>query len=153
MTEQVNLRPVTMADAEDLLVWRNDPETRHASHNTDEISLDRHLAWLEASLNKPEQRRLWIAEMNAKSVGTCRADRIDGAWELSWTVAPNFRGKGIAQKMLSAIIERFQDPLVAEIKVGNIASIKVSERAGFIFDKEEHGVLFYVFPRKPTSSY
>jgi len=58
MTEQVNLRPVTMADAEDLLVWRNDPETRHASHNTDEILLDRHLAWLEASLNKPEQTAL-----------------------------------------------------------------------------------------------
>lgn len=153
MTDQVNLRPVTMADAKDLLVWRNDPDTRQASHNTDEISLDMHLVWLEASLNKPEQRRLWIAEMNAKTVGTCRADRIDGAWELSWTVAPEARGKGIAQQMLSALMKNFHEPLVAQIKRGNAASIKVSERAGFIFDKEEHGVLFYVFPREPISSY
>lgn len=153
MTKQMNLRPATMADAKDLLVWRNDPDTRQASHNTDEISLETHLAWLEASLNKPEQRRLWVAEMNDKAVGTCRADRINGAWELSWTVAAEARGKGIAQQMVSALMKNFHEPLVAQIKRGNAASIKVSERAGFIFDKEEHGMLFYVFPRKLTLSY
>lgn len=152
MADKVCLRPATMADAEKLLSWRNDLETRMASHHMDQITLEEHLVWLENSLRHPEVRRLWVAEMNGEAVGTCRADRVADAWELSWTVAPDSRGKGIAQKMLSTIIGYFKDPLLAEIKVGNIASIKASERAGFVFDKEDHGVLYYVFPRSKTTA-
>lgn len=146
MTDSLSLRPVEMADADLLLLWRNDPETRQASHNSDEVMLESHLTWLEASLGFPEQRRLWIAEIDGVAVGTCRADRAENVWELSWTVAPDARGKGVAHQMLSKLVHYFDEPLAAQVKVGNIASIKVAERAGFALDKQEHGVLFYVYP-------
>ena len=146
MTDRVNLRPAEMKDAETLFMWRNDPETRQASHNTDEVTLASHLVWLESSLGDLSKRRLWIAEVDGVAVGTCRADRMAGVWELSWTVAPSARGKGIAHQMLSKLVLYFEEPLVAQVKVGNIASIKVAERAGFVLDKQEQGMLFYVYP-------
>ncbi|MEO9275377.1 GNAT family N-acetyltransferase [Marinomonas sp. 5E14-1] len=143
MTNTLNLRTATLADAKILLAWRNDPQTRAASHNTDEILLENHLAWLESSLKKPEQRRLWVAELDGNLVGTCRADKEDNGWELSWTVAPEARGQGVAHKMLSKLIDTFQQPLTAQVKKDNMASMKVAERLGFVIEKEESGVLFY----------
>ncbi|TYL48762.1 GNAT family N-acetyltransferase [Marinomonas sp. IMCC 4694] len=152
MTDRVNLRPATMADAKRLFEWRNDPETRKASHNNEEIRFDVHLKWLEVSLNSPDTRRLWVAEWQGRAVGSCRADRAGRAWTLSWVVAPQARGKGVAQQMLSTLIAHFQDPLLAEIKVGNMASIKASENVGFVFEKEDRGVLHYVYPRSSGPS-
>jgi len=60
-----------MDDAGVLLAWRNDPDTRAASHNSDKVDLQNHLAWLESSLAKPEMRQLWIAELDNLAVGTC----------------------------------------------------------------------------------
>lgn len=146
MTAPLNLRSAEMADANLLLLWRNDLETRKASHNMEEVLIESHFAWLDASLKSPQKRRLWIAEIDGKAVGTCRADKLDNAWELSWTVAPDARGKGVAHQMLSKLVHYFNEPLMAQIKVDNIASIKVAERAGFVLDTQEHGVLFYVYP-------
>ena len=143
MKDKVNLRQATLADANNLLAWRNDIETRKASHNMDVVSLESHLTWLESSLNKPAQRRLWIAELNGVAVGSCRADKVDDAWELSWTIAPEARGKGLANQMLSVLLKSFDTPLLAQVKVGNIASMKVAERLGFVLEKEDRGVLFY----------
>jgi RimJ/RimL family protein N-acetyltransferase len=150
MSDPLSLRPVEMADADLLLLWRNDPETRQASHNSDEVMLESHLTWLNTSLSNPEQRLLWIAEVDGKAVGTCRADRAENVWELSWTIAPDARGKGVAHQMLSKLVHYFDEPLVAQVKAGNLASIKVAEYTGFVLDKQEHGVLFYVYPN--TSS-
>ncbi|QUX97221.1 N-acetyltransferase [Marinomonas sp. CT5] len=149
MTISFQLRPANRNDAERLLVWRNDPQTRQASHHGEVISLEAHMAWLEKSLKSPDQRRLWVAEMNGKAVGTCRADRVENAWELSWTVAPESRGQGVAHQMLSQLMPLFNEPLSAQVKIGNIASVKVAERVGFVLDKQEQGVLFYVYPNKP----
>lgn len=143
MKDKVNLRQATMADAEDLLTWRNDIETRKASHNMDMVSLASHLTWLESSLNKPAQRRLWVAEFNGVPVGSCRTDKVDDAWELSWTIAPESRGKGLAKQMLSALLNKLDKPLLAQVKVENVASMKVAETLGFVLEKEDDGVLFY----------
>ena len=146
MTDRVNLRPAEMTDAECLLAWRNDPKTRQASHNSDEVILESHLAWLDASLSNPSKRLLWIAEVNGVAVGTCRADKVEDAWELSWTIAPEARGKGVAHQMLSKLVHSFDEPLVAQVKANNIASMKVAERVGFVLEKQENDVLLYVYP-------
>jgi RimJ/RimL family protein N-acetyltransferase len=146
MAIPLRLRPVQMTDAECLLAWRNDTATRKASHNQGVIGLEAHITWLSNSLNKSDQRLLWIAEIDGVAVGTCRADRVENAWELSWTVAPEARGKGFAHQMLSKLVHYFDEPLVAQVKPDNIASIKVAERLGFVLDKQENGVLFYVYP-------
>lgn len=111
---EVRLRPATIADAELLFVWRNDPLTRQQSIHTEPVVWETHLTWLEIGLQNPD-RWLFIAEqavpaMQAPVVlGTVRADKLAEVYELSWTVAPEQRGKGWGKKMVAALIAVLPD--------------------------------------------
>ncbi len=128
-----------------LLAWRNDPLTRQASHHSDVVTWDEHRAWLLASLNSHE-RQLLVAEIDAVPVGTVRADRSDEAWVLSWTVAPEARGKGIAPEMVALAADQIDGPVRAEIKRDNSASIKAAVHAGMTLLREEGDILHYERP-------
>jgi spore coat polysaccharide biosynthesis predicted glycosyltransferase SpsG/RimJ/RimL family protein N-acetyltransferase len=98
----VDVRAATMDDAERLLRWRNDPDTRRSSRDQAEIGLDQHREWLAASLER-EDRLLFVASDADGDVGTVRWDRVDdGGWEVSITVAPERRGQGLARPLLAA---------------------------------------------------
>ena len=111
MTERVRLRPATLEDAQCLFRWRNDPLTRAQSLQQQPVEWEAHLQWLQASLQNPD-RQLYIAESAAQDssgqspvLGTVRADKSAEEYELSWTVAPEQRGKGWGRKMVAALIE------------------------------------------------
>ncbi|MDB5800985.1 MAG: GCN5-like N-acetyltransferase [Rhodocyclales bacterium] len=143
MPVAITLRPATLQDAELLLAWRNDPHTRLSSHDTNEITLAQHLAWLNRVLNDVA-RRLFIAEEAGTPVGSVRADtEPDGTTVLSWTVAPLARGRGVGKRMLVALLEETSGPVRAEVKIGNTASMRIAESAGLSLIHEEHGVLHY----------
>jgi RimJ/RimL family protein N-acetyltransferase len=120
----MNIRPAQMSDAEALFRWRNDALTREMSHNQDPVEWDAHIAWLKARLARPEPN-LYIAECDGLSIGTVR---VDGD-EISYTIAPDARGRGLGLAMLQKAKEMFGQ-LRAEIYERNIASIKIAERAG-----------------------
>lgn len=141
--QAITLRPATLQDAELLLAWRNDPQTRQSSHNSDEISLATHLVWLDASLANPS-RQIFIAESEGQPLGSLRVDRQDdGVSELSWTVAPAARGQGVGKRMLAAMLSGIEGPVRAEVKAGNVASMRIAESAGLVLVREEQGVLHY----------
>lgn len=142
MSSTITLRPVSLDDAEMLLEWRNDPETRGASHNQDPVDREEHIAWLTRQLANPDMRML-IAEHDGRAVGTVRAEADRGAWQLSWTVAPPARGQGHAKAMVAALANSIKEPVRAEIKTGNMASIKVAEYAGMSFQSQADDVLHY----------
>lgn len=120
----MNIRLATLGDAEMLLVWRNDHLTREMSKNMDVVAMEGHVKWLAARLAR-EEPHLYVAESDGVPVGTIR---IDGD-EVSYTTAPEHRGLGHATAMLMWAKEKFGS-LRAEIKPGNVASIKAAERAG-----------------------
>ena len=138
----MKLRQVTIKDADLLLEWRNDPQTRIASHNTAEVKIDEHISWLTRVLNN-QNRRLLIAEEDGVPVGTVRADYSDGVYELSWTVAPNARGRGVGKRMVALLAKQITEPIRAEVKVGNEASGRIAEHAGMKYEREDNGVLYY----------
>jgi RimJ/RimL family protein N-acetyltransferase len=142
MKEALQLRPATLQDADLLLAWRNDPQTRAASHNSSEVAREDHLAWLSSSLANPN-RRLFVAEEAGEAVGTVRADFSEGAWELSWTTAPQARGRGVAKRMVALLAQQIPDPIRAEVKVGNVASARIAQQAGMQFDREVDGVMHF----------
>ena len=142
MSNDIKLRPVKISDADLLLAWRNDPGTRSASHNTGEVSIENHIAWLSKTLENPN-RRLLIAEKAGVPVGTVRADFGDDVWELSWTTASNARGQGVAKGMVKLLVQQMSEPIRAEIKPENIPSIRVAENAGMTFNREVDGVAHY----------
>ncbi|VUD67619.1 hypothetical protein TDB9533_03892 [Thalassocella blandensis] len=142
MNHAIQLRPVTMQDATLLYGWRNDVLTRQASHSIQEIPWETHLNWLEESL-KNSQRVLNIAEYDHRAVGTVRADWRGDAWMLSWTIAPEARGAGHAKAMVALFAAQMKEPVCAEVKSANIASIKTAEYAGMHLLQRDHDVLTF----------
>ncbi len=138
------IRKVTIDDWKILLSWRNDIITRKNSHNMELIKEESHKKWM-LSILKNINRKLFIAIENEKAVGTVRADFEEKtkSYELSWTISPDFRGKGIGKKMLKLICINLNAKVKAEIKKENIASIKIAEFAGLKFKKNIKGVLHY----------
>ncbi len=152
----MNFRPATIEDARMLFDWRNDQQTRANSLTTDEVVWESHLQWLEKSLKNPH-RKILIAEKDGVAIGTVRADGLlgnpasdGGTVELSWTVAPSERGKGLGREMVVAAAEMFLsqissgEQLVAKIKMQNTASIKIAEAAGFVSVSEDEGVGIWI---------
>ncbi len=145
---QITLRKATMDDAAALLTWRNDPETRRQSFNTDIVPLENHLTWLAGVITNPD-RILFVAEHEGVPAGTIRADKdTDGSYEISWTVAPLMRGKGIGKAMLRAACETLEGNLTAQVKSENKASMSMAESVGFVLEKEQDDVLYYRLSRK-----
>lgn len=134
---EISLRPATLEDAVHLFQWRNDPETRRSSINTDSVGWEDHIKWLNESLTNPH-RKLFIAYNQFAPVGTIRIDDFGGSAELSWTVAPQYRGHGYAKAMIQAAIRAEPDKdIFAVIKMTNGASVKVASACGFVFDKQQ----------------
>ncbi len=121
----MRFRLATMDDAKLLFEWRNDPLTRAMSNNTEPVPWEGHLAWLESRLAR-QNPHLYIIEDDGP-IGTFR---VDGD-QVSYTIAPGSRRRGLATEALTLVRRQF-GPLQAEIKPGNIASIKAAERAGMI---------------------
>ena len=138
----MKLRPVTLEDAQRLLDWRNDAQTRAASLSTAMVSLDDHLAWLSASLDNPA-RTLVIAERDGRPVGTVRADQRDGVHELSWTVAPDARGQGVAREMVLMFRATLPGKVCARVREDNVASRRIAEALGLRCQSVTDGVCFF----------
>jgi len=144
----LHLRPATLADAQTLLAWRNDPITRAASHDAGAIEQAQHQGWLANTL-RDSGRRLWVAcRADGTPVGTVRADRPAGAAEttLSWTVAPEGRGQGVGRIMVGLLVAQLDGPLHAEVKAGNLASVRIAQSAGLQLAAQDGGTLHFRRP-------
>lgn len=119
------LREAIFDDWKIILDWRNDPTTRENSFNTEEVSELAHQQWFTNSLSN-KKRKIYILEDNLTPVGSIRSDILDtGEYLLSWSIAPNQRGKGYGTKILKTYLKDRTGEFIAEIKPENIASIKM----------------------------
>lgn len=142
MPSQLLLKPATIFDAEILLTWRNDRDTLKNSHNHDVVKKEAHIQWLESTLSNPNIK-LYIAYENEIPVGTIRADLVDNTYELSWTIAPGTRGKGVGKRMVLLLTHELQLPIRAEVKIGNIASRKIAEYVGMKLIHQKDGIQYF----------
>lgn len=139
LTPAVEVRPATASDAALLLRWANDPMTRAASFRPEPIPADEHAAWLSRTLTMPT-RRLFIGLLAGQPIGQVRLDATgDGSAEVGISVAPARRGGGLGAGLLAAAIDAGRaDPelaverFVARVRVGNAASMRLFEGAGFV---------------------
>src|ERR1700735_3019917 len=78
------------------------------------------------------------------AVGTLRLDLLDGAWQMSWTVAPEHRGRGVGAAIVQLAVTRMTGERVfAEIKAANLASRRIAEKSGFRLRGKRDGMLVY----------
>ncbi|MGN8024952.1 GNAT family N-acetyltransferase [Microbacterium sp. 22242] len=138
-------REARLDDADLLRSWRNDRVTRAHSRSAGEVDPEAHEEWLRRSL-RSRDRRLLLVEHDGDPVGTVRWDR-EGAtdWVVSITIAPAWRGRGIAASVL-AVAEDALDAvepvrLLADIHQENPASRRLFARSGYLpqLPPDEHG--------------
>lgn len=138
----MKFRLAELLDSEILLKLRNDPVTRSGSHHSEKISQKDHDRWFNATLKDPNIQ-LYVFEIDKKFVGTVRSDFDEGTYKLSWTVAPEERGKGIGKKMVSLLANELKTPIRAEVKESNIASIKIAKFIGMTLNFKNNGILYF----------
>jgi len=134
----VRVRRAAPADAELLFRWRNDEATRRWSRSPEVVDWGEHIRWFEASLAREGRLLLILDDAAGVPVGTVRWDRQrDGEWEVSITLAPSQRGRGLAAMVLRA----GEEELIrvcgagvlahARVYVSNTASRKLFSRGGY----------------------
>lgn len=129
-------RPATMADADRLLAWRNEPSVREWSRSTAEVDRQEHLHWLRSTLDD-RRRTLLLVQSEGEPVGMARFDRAGNGAEISVTVDRSTRGAGVGAQMIretsELLLAAFPElcRVTAEIHAANARSLRAFERAGF----------------------
>jgi len=135
----VVLRPVTRADSDQLLAWRNQPEVARWMYSDHVIAPEEHARWLVAAL-ADTRRRYWVIEAAGNPVGLANLYDIAPehgrcAWAY-YLADPSTRGQGIGAFVEYWVIEHvFGDlglsKLWCEVLVDNEAVWKLHEGFGF----------------------
>jgi predicted dehydrogenase/RimJ/RimL family protein N-acetyltransferase len=142
----VTLRAVDRGDADTLRAWRNDPETRHWSRSSHEITSEEHASWFQRVL-ADTSTRLWMAEAGKSLIGHVRVGpEVQGTAEVHVTLAPEARGHGRgAAVLIEAAAHALAEPraklLYANVKPEHEASLRVFARAGFHRSRTDGGGL------------
>jgi UDP-2,4-diacetamido-2,4,6-trideoxy-beta-L-altropyranose hydrolase len=135
-------RRVVPADDLQLLAWANDPVTRQNAFHPEKIPLDTHRRWLAARLENVAGCRFYIVETgDAVPIGTVRfeasADVSMEGWEVHFSLAPDFRGRGLGLRLLETALAGLRADgidaglIFGQVKEDNSASRKIFEGLAF----------------------
>jgi UDP-2,4-diacetamido-2,4,6-trideoxy-beta-L-altropyranose hydrolase len=126
-------RKATLTDCRLYWHWANDPEVRRSAFNSEPISWEKHQEWFAARLSDPNSILL-IFESQYGPIGHIRLDGGAAQRTISYSVARQYRGKGIGKKIMSEMIAAsppFARRFLAEVKKENLASANIFEKLGF----------------------
>ena len=133
--EDFLLRKGRAEDALQLWELANNREVRNNSFNSDPISYDQHLKWLNKKLAS-KSSLIYVLDVSVVLIAQIRYDKKDGVAEIDYAVTPGFRGKSIGRKILQMTWKRACRELGVElvrgiVKTDNKASIFSFVKAGF----------------------
>ncbi|MDH5543551.1 MAG: GNAT family N-acetyltransferase [Nitrospinota bacterium] len=135
---ELDFRKAKEGDCRLLFEWANDPVVRRSSFNSVAIEYDDHVRWFNGKLHDASARLLLFYDDEAPA-GLARFEKGEAGIEIHFTVAPEYRGRGVGTEIIQIGVEYCKtewpgEKLVAHVKDDNEASIKIFERAGFIND-------------------
>ena len=140
-SELLEFRNATMADADILLAWRNDPEVRSVSFHSSTIQHAEHQQWLTRSIAMQDRILLMAEDRHGNAIGKIQIDFTSetvNSVTIGIVVGQRYRGRGLGtiliEKSTSALFkaEKNVQQIVAQIKPGNLASERAFRKAGFI---------------------
>lgn len=120
------IRPATMADAEQILRWRNDRWTRLFRDDDAPVSADQHCNWMTRRICADQ---IYVYEYSGAILGNLVLDFSDEGTEVGWIVAPGSRQMGIGARMTRLMLPRIKSPW-AKMRPDNVASVRVAIAAG-----------------------
>ncbi len=130
------LRKAGMEDADLLLQWRNDEDTRRNSFSSEIIERKCHMDWLQKKMQSKDCK-IFIFMKKDIPIGQIRLDWHGESWSISYSISASYRGQGFGKM----IIELMENQLLreeshrikveAEVKKHNIASQLIFESLGY----------------------
>lgn len=142
------VRHARLPDEALLLAWANDQETRQNSFSPDPIPAEDHRRWFRSRLRDLDGCRLYVVETEEGiPVGQVRFERQDPAWEISYSLAPQFRKRGLGRPLLKAALLKMRSEypgalVLGRVKPGNLPSRKIFESLGFGARSDEEGIAY-----------
>ena len=106
------------------------------------IKIEEHQRWFENIL-LDDTKQILIAQEKDDFVGSVRLELVNNTCLISWSVSPDFQGRGIGKVMVAMAVKTVKIKIKAEIKNNNHASIKIAEYIGMKFVKKIENVFFY----------
>lgn len=140
MINNLNIRCVNQKDLSFIFLLNNEPLVRENSYNSEPINFEDHKIWFKAQL-KNKNSQIYIIENSNIPVGQVRFTVKENHTVIGISISNKFRGKGYAFEGLElAVKEYFKNinkPIYAYIKKSNSASIRLFEKAGFKYYRDE----------------
>lgn len=142
------VRHAALSDEKLLLAWANDPLTRSNSFNIDKISPDRHHQWFYNKLRDVENVFLYIIETKDQiPVGQVRFEREGELWEIHYSLATEFRNRGVGRSLLIAGLSTFGREhegviIIGRVKKENTPSCKVFKSLNFSSKSDGKGLVY-----------
>lgn len=132
-------RSASLDDSDELLSWRNNPETRMYSVNSNLISYDEHQKWISDRLNRIHNEPFLVYSLENTMIGMARFDSVSDAidkFQISIMVSPTRQSEGLGTLLLRKSCETFfsrypRGIIVARVHVENSVSISLFKKAGF----------------------
>ena len=132
---------IRMADNKDCLpLWRlaNDRGVRQNSFSSDPIPLKTHTLWFENRLKSLDDL-FFVLDIGGQICGQIRYSKEGDEASVHFSLAPVFRGRGLARKMIvctwkKACIQLGIKNIKGVVKESNVPSIRTFRNAGFIRD-------------------
>lgn len=147
---KLNFRQIDQNDIDLLFRWINDPVVRSQSYNTDLISYQEHVSWFEKKILS-HKSTMFIFCVDKEPMGLVRFDKLQSETVIGILIDANFRGLGLAARMLIISIEKYvqkqKASIFAYIKIENKASEKAFIKAGFDFSEK------IIFKGQPSMKY
>ena len=150
MNKKISMRLATHLDSKNIWRWRNDNITRQMSRSTDLVDWKVHEKCFSSSLsNKKIILLVGKIEDLDEHIGMIRfdLDEKEKSSEISINLNPLYRDKKISKPFLEEAIlyfrKTYQIPIIAEIKITNIPSIKSFENIGFKKISSDHSFCLY----------
>lgn len=133
---KLRVRKATREDLMLLYSWANDPLTRKMSLNKGIVPLETYCKWFNLYLWDENTLFLVVEGLDKKDWIPVAQVRLHADGEISFSVAKDHRGKGLAARIILNAIEFAKscfpvNCIVAKVKKDNLASIKSLKRAGF----------------------
>lgn len=132
----INFRFGEEKDCLNIYQWRNEPNVRAISFNSDEISFEDHQKWFNNMINDPKRTLFIVMNEDNKDIGNIRFDRDGDHALVNIIIGGEHIRKGYGTEAICKATKLYMQNseanyVIAEIKKDNIASVKSFSKAGY----------------------
>lgn len=143
------LRPITIADTENIVKWRNSWAVRQYFIDQNLITPSSHKKWLENYVYTKKVAQ-FIINLDGKDIGSVflrDIDREKGTAEFGIFICEDFQGMGAGKLTIKMILDVGYNELKLQkislrVKEDNVRAINSYEKSGFYIVEKKDGVVF-----------